>query len=436
MIDCINPNFIFNPYLFVCLSDVSHFVTPVGNVPLYPSLKSFLYVHRYFPSSFINKHFIPASIVRENDLPNYTFLASGRSYPLYISVPCGKCLNCINRKINTWVSRCQLESASHPYPAYFVTLTYNNENLPIDGCVDKKGVQKFLKRFRFNTGYTLRYFLTSEYGSRSHRPHYHAIFWIDNDYKNTASVLHDIEKSWNQGFVYVRPCDDNAIRYVAKYTYKDKFDSDNHNFMLCSRRPAIGKSYIDSHLNELRKFYNKDSFPLFVNGNIVNIPFNRYISDKVFPSVSRILKGGCKKVKNLVSYLSEMLPLHDMINKGIIKIRSKYYNTFINLVDNILFIVDYYNENYPCLSSVYPVFSSDFSSHFRSNRERLNYYNDCYSRVQSLLKDLNELNPSLFSLYKKRYSYVHSKVINVDVNSNYNRLNLQFSRFLERQILT
>lgn len=61
----------------------------------------------------------------------------------------------------------------------FLTLTYNNENLPKHG-VFKEEVQLFLKRLRISLDrlhykHNLRYFACAEYGSKSKRPHYHML---------------------------------------------------------------------------------------------------------------------------------------------------------------------------------------------------------------------------------------------------------------------
>lgn len=48
----------------------------------------------------------------------------------YVPVPCGKCINCLKNKQNAMVSRCIAESGERGTFS-FVTLTYNNDTLPI-----------------------------------------------------------------------------------------------------------------------------------------------------------------------------------------------------------------------------------------------------------------------------------------------------------------
>lgn len=54
----------------------------------------------------------------------------GISSPLTIQLPCGKCAECLGKKRNSVVARCYNEALKRGKVA-FVTLTYNNENLPI-----------------------------------------------------------------------------------------------------------------------------------------------------------------------------------------------------------------------------------------------------------------------------------------------------------------
>lgn len=85
--------------------------------------------------------------------------------------------------------------------ACFLTLTYNDENLPKDYSLNKKDLQDFWKRLRSNLSREyhefapkIRYYACGEYGSRTKRPHYHAIvFGLDN-YNDKHREL--TKKSW------------------------------------------------------------------------------------------------------------------------------------------------------------------------------------------------------------------------------------------------
>lgn len=93
------------------------------------------------------------------------------------SVPCGKCIECLKDKQNSWKIRLQEEARDHVH-VYFFTLTYRDDTVPFtydeDGIrvnhVRKSDLQLWIKRNRIKFERTLRreidfkYFITSEYG--------------------------------------------------------------------------------------------------------------------------------------------------------------------------------------------------------------------------------------------------------------------------------
>lgn len=163
----------------------------------------------------------------------------------YIYVPCGKCAWCRRQKRNEWCLRFSVEMQDNIFNK-FVTLTYNDDNLPftidtdtgeIKYIASKSDIQKFIKRLR-KMGYKFKYFIVSELGPKNLRPHYHALFFSNEDMDNA------IQDKWDKGFSMSVPASEGALRYVTKYILKG--NNRDNNFMLCSKRPAIGYSYIKS----------------------------------------------------------------------------------------------------------------------------------------------------------------------------------------------
>lgn len=131
------------------------------------------------------------------------------------------------------------EFRSCGYVGCFVTLTYNEDSVPRiydkdTGCcylsVCKKHPQSAIKRFR--TSYKrlngkdapFKYFLTSEYGPRTCRPHYHAIF-----FGMTKRDLLPLLNDWRERYGYIVAKDVNrthsaVAKYVAKYCSKGVFE--------------------------------------------------------------------------------------------------------------------------------------------------------------------------------------------------------------------
>lgn len=91
-----------------------------------------------------------------------------------IFVPCGKCVGCKIRRRSDWAHRVLHESTFHR-SNLFVTLTYNDYNLPKDCSIHKSEMQKFFKRVRKHSpDREFKYFCSGEYGDDG-RPHYHFI---------------------------------------------------------------------------------------------------------------------------------------------------------------------------------------------------------------------------------------------------------------------
>lgn len=77
-------------------------------------------------------------------------------------VNCGTCSECRISKSKDWSARCYLESLNWPKNC-FITLTYNNENLPKNRSLVKRDLQLFWKNLR-KRGYKVRYMACGEYG--------------------------------------------------------------------------------------------------------------------------------------------------------------------------------------------------------------------------------------------------------------------------------
>lgn len=212
---------------------------------------------------------------------------------------CGKCEDCLRKKRNDWVQRL-ISEWRYSKCTKFVTLTYDDAHLPIESVdedryrftTNKRDVQLFLKRFR--KLHQVRYFLVSEFGDNTHRPHYHALFFFDEFLKDDEVNLL-IQSSWDAG--WITDVSDlmsvNGIRYVCKYLYKQQ--DDDKTFMLCSRNPAIGMAYVDKwknrHLDYFKEY--REDFDTFglqnFNGSSsqYSLPLCRYLRDKIFDSSTK-----------------------------------------------------------------------------------------------------------------------------------------------------
>ncbi len=155
------------------------------------------------------------------------------THPIYLKeqdlvVPCGKCFYCRRKYVLQWSLRLTHELISYNNNAVFITLTYNDDNLPSDKSVNVRDVQLFIKRLRkYYPDRKLKYFAVSEYGSskKTFRPHYHLIVFglsCDNTKEAVFRMSGIFTKNiWKKGFTTVKPVHENTIQYTVKYILKN-----------------------------------------------------------------------------------------------------------------------------------------------------------------------------------------------------------------------
>lgn len=186
----------------------------------------------------------------------------------YTTVPCGKCRECKMDYARQWANRMVLEAQDWSRNLFF-TATYNNDNLPFNASsgyptLYKRDVQLFMKRLRkYFAGRTIRFYFAGEYGTTTHRPHYHAIlfnigladfpdirFHSCNELKQPLYYSPLLEKLWGHGFILMSDVTWKTCNYVARYVDKKSSFEDvpitngefdwEPEFSLSSRRPGIG----------------------------------------------------------------------------------------------------------------------------------------------------------------------------------------------------
>lgn len=182
----------------------------------------------------------------------------------YVQVNCGQCDYCKLTRNSRWVVPLMIERSCWKY-CFFFTLTYNDTFLPtvdinnypvrknernkfldlvqeskeyLELCkynlpvCSSRDIQLFIKKLRERifraTGKrsTFRYFISSDYGSTTFRPHWHGLIFTNDDYisSNISSLLRE---SWGlyhkststfhpYGFIDCQPAISGA-QYVATY---------------------------------------------------------------------------------------------------------------------------------------------------------------------------------------------------------------------------
>ena len=147
-----------------------------------------------------------------------------------LTLPCGQCINCRLNRSQEWAIRCVHEASLHSQNS-FITLTYNNDNLPANGSLHYRDVQLFLKRFRKrHPKIKISYYLAGEYGAKFSRPHYHACFFgyafpdrVPFFKSKSGCIVYrssELDNLWGLGFTSVGDMTLQSAGYVARYCLK------------------------------------------------------------------------------------------------------------------------------------------------------------------------------------------------------------------------
>lgn len=177
-------------------------------------------------------------------------------------VGCGQCMNCRINKQRVWSARIQLEQLFH-LDSVFITLTYDEENVPRDPNLGdqilvKSDLRKFIKDMRNgyrSMNHKFRFFACGEYGSETQRPHYHVIlFGVGLEAEQT------INKTWGKGFTQVGELTPERASYIAQYTTKKlttegnpKLKGKPPEFATMSTRPGLGFNAVGWMANHIGK---------------------------------------------------------------------------------------------------------------------------------------------------------------------------------------
>lgn len=216
-----------------------------------------------------------------------------------VEFDCGACPECLRKRSNVWSLRSVYEAKCHT-SNLMITLTYDqfkyfdgksNVELPADPTieVDKSHIQKFIKRLRRWISYhnpagcdlINKYIACAEYGSRTHRAHYHLIlFGVDfadkHYYKkskrgNVIYMSSTLTRLWGKGICTIDSVNVSsaAARYCTKYCAKSRSDK---TFMLCSQ--GIGVDNLIKDFNGISYFIDGHEYP------IPRIIWEHYIMNK------------------------------------------------------------------------------------------------------------------------------------------------------------
>lgn len=205
-------------------------------------------------------------------------------------VPCGCCVGCRLDYSKQWAARCYLESTYYEHN-YFITLTYNDDNLPKgplgNATLRKEDFTKFIKDLRRYYKYhynidNIRFFGCGEYGEKSFRPHLHILFfnlpipdlspefhYVDDEGRDIITThvengniyywSESIHKIWNKGNIVIGSLTWESCSYTSRYITKKQKGKGSKEayddlgilpvFCQMSRKPGIAAKYFEDNEN-------------------------------------------------------------------------------------------------------------------------------------------------------------------------------------------
>lgn len=198
-----------------------------------------------------------------------------------LNVPCGKCINCLGTRRNDWTFRLEQEQRASN-TSHFITLTYDENHLTYTPehieTLYKPHLQKFFKKLRYaqyklGNKDKIRYYAVGEYGTKTQRPHYHAImFNLDTE------ILTQLTQLWGKGLTHSAITSPATIRYVTKYLINKVGDYNDRDKPFAIMSKQLGIDYLHDKFQ-----YHRDTQSLTVTNNSgTKQPLPRYYAERMF----------------------------------------------------------------------------------------------------------------------------------------------------------
>lgn len=222
-------------------------------------------------------------------------------------VPCGKCELCKKQRSLEWSVRL-LHEADYWPSVLFLTLTYDEESLPVDGALDKRALQLYFKRVRKFLRTPLKFLATGEYGGRTGRAHYHAIVFCHEKQTEVGSPPEAFRRAWSFGMVHCGSFAPASARYVTKYTMKSCFSPEVTKAIYGAKQPPF--MLVSQGLGRRWAMDNQDTLittnRMTINGNPMSIP--RYYVDVLGIDKDDLKAAGEERRRELADRLAHLDP--------------------------------------------------------------------------------------------------------------------------------
>lgn len=222
-----------------------------------------------------------------------------------MQVPCGKCAFCLQNKRSEWMFRVFHEMRLQTHKGYFITLTYDEKHVrrADNGLLSLRfrDVQLYLKRLR-KAKYYAKYICVGEYGTETHRPHYHMLLWTDAPVEFLQSNWKSSKTGKPLGNLHFGSLSMASAMYTLKYIIQPKQRAVEG---LEKTRAQFSKGLGLGYLNEEVYEYHTHDYEVPVYGSRIGeqlVALPRYYRNKIFTKyqneLNRRLRLDEKKVKH------------------------------------------------------------------------------------------------------------------------------------------
>lgn len=211
----------------------------------------------------------------------------------------------------------------------FLTLTYEDEQLPPLNTLVPRDLQLFLKKLRKKMEpKRFRYFGVGEYGDQTQRPHYHvALFGVRTcEYgltrtrirRECCSICTEMSRLWGKGHCFLGRCETQSARYIAGYVIKKLTRPDHPDlggrhpeFARMSNRPGIGSGMVDEIASTLLE-HSLDTLPdvpaTLAHGG-ARWPLGKYLRRQLRRKIGRDEKAPLATIQKMAEKLR---PMHEI----------------------------------------------------------------------------------------------------------------------------
>lgn len=208
-----------------------------------------------------------------------------------VVVPCGRCAFCGASRRSEWATRLHYHGLKYLCKR-FITLTYSDKYLTWSNGnpqLHKRDLKLFFKRLR-KKGAKFSYYAVGEYGSTTHRPHYHVIMFgetREQDIRDAWSRYSRKTKKYNPlGIVHIGSVTQASIMYCLGYIIAGKsatlLRGRVHSFSVMSQ--GLGKNYLTKAMVAWHKSGLKNY--TILEGQKRKLP--RYYASRIFSKLDLV----------------------------------------------------------------------------------------------------------------------------------------------------